>query len=125
MAGETLIGDKLADVLGYNERYIGPLKRCTKSLTLRTIRRGFSTKPSINLWAGSAGNSTVQNVYGGQCFVTKANIDAMQRAGSSADTQIGYFPRGHSPLKYRLGPPIHGTDQKESQLSFLDGGIVT
>jgi len=43
---------KLADELGYTERYIGQLERGTKSPTLRTITdiaAAFSTKPSAIL----------------------------------------------------------------------------
>ena len=45
---------KLADALGYTERYIGQLERGTKSPTLRTIAdiaEAFSTKPSAILRA--------------------------------------------------------------------------
>jgi transcriptional regulator with XRE-family HTH domain len=45
---------KLADELGYTERYIGQLERGTKSPTLRTIAdiaEAFSTKPSMILRA--------------------------------------------------------------------------
>lgn len=45
---------KLADSLGYTERYIGQLERGVKSPTLRTIAdlaEVFSTKPSIMLKA--------------------------------------------------------------------------
>lgn len=45
---------KLADKLGYTERYIGQLERGTKSPTLRTIAdiaEVFSTKPSTILRA--------------------------------------------------------------------------
>ena len=45
---------KLADELGYTERYIGQLERGTKSPTLRTIAdiaEAFSTKPSAILRA--------------------------------------------------------------------------
>lgn len=45
---------KLADELGYTERYIGQLERGTKSPTLRTIAdiaEAFSTKPSTILRA--------------------------------------------------------------------------
>lgn len=43
---------KLADALGYTERYIGQLERGIKSPTLRTladIAEAFSTKPSAIL----------------------------------------------------------------------------
>ena len=43
---------KLADQLGYTERYVGQLERGAKSPTLRTIAdlaEAFSTKPSIIL----------------------------------------------------------------------------
>ena len=45
---------KLADALGYTERYIGQLERGVKSPTLRTladIAEAFSTKPSVLLRA--------------------------------------------------------------------------
>jgi len=45
---------KLADELGYTERYIGQLEHGTKSPTLRTIAdiaEAFSTKPSAILRA--------------------------------------------------------------------------
>jgi transcriptional regulator with XRE-family HTH domain len=45
---------KLADALGYTERYIGQLERGVKSPTLRTvadIAEAFSTKPSMILRA--------------------------------------------------------------------------
>ena len=45
---------KLAETLGYTERYIGQLERGVKSPTLRTvadIAEVFSTKPSIILRA--------------------------------------------------------------------------
>jgi transcriptional regulator with XRE-family HTH domain len=45
---------KLADTLGYTERYIGQLERGVKSPTLRTvadIAEVFSTKPSVILRA--------------------------------------------------------------------------
>lgn len=45
---------KLADALGYTERYIGQLERGVKSPTLRTladIAQAFSTRPSIILRA--------------------------------------------------------------------------
>ena len=45
---------KLADALGYTERYIGQLERGVKSPTLRTladIAEAFSTKPSVILQA--------------------------------------------------------------------------
>ncbi len=45
---------KLADALGYTERYIGQLERGVKSPTLRTladIAEAFSTKPSVILRA--------------------------------------------------------------------------
>ena len=45
---------KLADELGYTERYIGQLEQGTKSATLRTladIAEAFSTKPSAILRA--------------------------------------------------------------------------
>ena len=45
---------KLADALGYTERYIGQLERGVKSPTLRTltdIAETFSTKPSVILRA--------------------------------------------------------------------------
>ena len=45
---------KLADALGYTERYIGQLERGVKSPTLRTVAdlaEVFSTKPSIMLKA--------------------------------------------------------------------------
>lgn len=45
---------KLADTLGYTERYIGQLERGVKSPTLRTvvdIAGAFSTKPSVILRA--------------------------------------------------------------------------
>lgn len=45
---------KLADALGYTERYIGQLERGVKSPTLRTladIAEFFSTKPSVILRA--------------------------------------------------------------------------
>jgi transcriptional regulator with XRE-family HTH domain len=45
---------KLADALGYTERYIGQLERGVKSPTLRTIAdiaEVFSTKPSVILRA--------------------------------------------------------------------------
>ncbi len=41
---------KLADALGYTERYIGQLERGVKSPTLRTvadIAEAFATKPSV------------------------------------------------------------------------------
>ena len=45
---------KLADKLGYTERYIGQLERGVKSPTLRTladIAEAFATKPSVILSA--------------------------------------------------------------------------
>jgi transcriptional regulator with XRE-family HTH domain len=45
---------KLADALGYTERYIGQVERGAKSPTLRTvadIAEVFSTKPSVILRA--------------------------------------------------------------------------
>ena len=45
---------KLADELGYTERYIGQLERCTKGPTLRTIAdiaEAFATKTSAILRA--------------------------------------------------------------------------
>ena len=45
---------KLADTLGYTERYLGQLERGVKSPTLRTladIAEAFATKPSVILRA--------------------------------------------------------------------------
>jgi transcriptional regulator with XRE-family HTH domain len=52
---------KLADELGYTERYIGQLERGTKSPTLRTIAdvaEVFSTKPSTILRAAERRHRT-------------------------------------------------------------------
>jgi transcriptional regulator with XRE-family HTH domain len=53
---------KLADNLGYTERYIGQLERGVKSPTLRTladIAEVFSTKPSVILSAAERRQSSV------------------------------------------------------------------
>jgi transcriptional regulator with XRE-family HTH domain len=56
---------KLADELGYSERYIGQLERGTKSPTLRTIAdvaEVFSTKPSTILRAAERRRRTASRM---------------------------------------------------------------
>ena len=56
---------KLADALGYTERYIGQLERGVKSPTLRTvadIAEAFSTKPSVILRAAERRHRTASKM---------------------------------------------------------------
>ncbi len=56
---------KLADALGYTERYIGQLERGVKSPTLRTvadIAEAFSTKPSVILRAAERRHRTAKTM---------------------------------------------------------------
>lgn len=56
---------KLADALGYTERYIGQLERGVKSPTLRTvadIAEAFSTKPSVILRAAERRQRTASKM---------------------------------------------------------------
>jgi transcriptional regulator with XRE-family HTH domain len=55
---------KLADALGYTERYIGQLERGVKSPTLRTVAdlaEVFSTKPSVMLKAAERRQDDAEN----------------------------------------------------------------
>lgn len=57
---------KLADALGYTERYIGQLERGVKSPTLRTvadIAEAFSTKPSVILRAAERRQSSEAKLH--------------------------------------------------------------
>ena len=59
---------KLADALGYTERYIGQLERGVKSPTLRTladIAEAFSMKPSMILRAAERRQRSVAKLRSG------------------------------------------------------------